>query len=160
LPKAGPAQCEDCSERVTYVVYIQYVIQYLIHSGLHTSSHVHPIAPCTILFLSCSHPVPQAHTLFCAVDPTLQVPLSFLHFTLSGSSHHRMSLHSALVLWTVDKRLNELLVSAMIENEVVDWLQKSLAVRRRKNDRGIPLCLSKYMRLPWSATHSGKSTIL
>jgi hypothetical protein len=61
-----------------------------------------------------------------------------------------MSLHPALVHWTVDKRPNELLVSPMIENEVVDWFQKSLVFRRRKNDRDIPLHLSKYTRFPWS----------
>jgi hypothetical protein len=36
----------------------------------------------------------------------------------------------------------------MIENEVVDWLHKSLVFWHRKNERYIPLCLSKYMRLP------------
>jgi hypothetical protein len=67
--------------------------------------------------------------------------------------------HSAVVAgisqkghWTVNKRLHELLVSPMIENEVVDWLQKSLVFRHRKNDRDISLRLSKYMRLPaWSS---------
>jgi hypothetical protein len=38
----------------------------------------------------------------------------------------------------------------MIENEVVDWLQKSLVFWHDKNDRDIPFCLSKYTRLPWS----------
>jgi hypothetical protein len=104
---------------------------------------------------SCSCPVRPIpccrHILFYAADPTLQVPWSFLHSTLSGNSHHHMSLHSALVHWTVDKRLNELLVSPMIENEVVvDWLQKRLVFRRRKNYCDVPLCLSKYTRLPWS----------
>ncbi len=61
-----------------------------------------------------------------------------------------MSLHSALVHWTVDKRLSELLVSPMIENEVVDWLPKSLGFRHRKNDRGIPLHWSKYTSLSLS----------
>jgi hypothetical protein len=99
----------------------------------------------------CRVPMPcRRHILFCAADPTLQLPLSFLHSTFSGSSHLWMGLHSALVHWTVDTRLNELLVSPMIGNEVVDWLQKSLVFRHRKNDHDIPLCLSKYMRLPWS----------
>jgi hypothetical protein len=38
----------------------------------------------------------------------------------------------------------------MIDNEAVDWLQKSLVFQRCKNDRDIPLCLSKYTRLPWN----------
>jgi hypothetical protein len=99
-------------------VCVQYAIRYLIQSCLHTSSHVHPIAPHA---QSCSCPIPipcRRHILFCAADPTLQVSLSFLHSAFSGSSHRRMSLHSALVHWTADKRLNELLVSPMIENEV------------------------------------------
>jgi hypothetical protein len=61
-----------------------------------------------------------------------------------------MSLHSALVHWTVNNKPNELLVSPMIENEVVDWLQKILGFRRHKNDRDIPVCLSIYTRLLWS----------
>jgi hypothetical protein len=103
---------------------------------------------------SCSCPVPipcRRQILFCAADPTLQVTLSFLHSTFSGSSRRCMSLHSALVHWTVNKRLNELLVSPMVENKVVDWLQKSLVFRRRKNDHDIPPHLSKYMRPPWSS---------
>ena len=37
---------------------------FFLQSGLHTSSNIHPIAPCAILFLSCSYPVPQAHSNF------------------------------------------------------------------------------------------------
>jgi hypothetical protein len=131
-------------------ICIQYVIQYLIQSGLHTSSHVHPITPCAFLFLSCSHPVPQAHSILHCRSHSSGAIGSFLHSTNSGSSHCCMSLHSALVHWTVDKRLDELHVSPMIKNEVVDWLQESLVFRRRKNERDIPLRLNKYMRLPWS----------
>jgi hypothetical protein len=102
---------------------------------------------------SCCCPVPipcRRHILFCAAYPTLQVPSSIIHSTFSGSSHRCMSLHSALVHWTVNKRLNELLVSPMIENEVVYWLQKSLVFLRCTNDRDIPLRLGKYTRFPWS----------
>ena len=69
-PKVEPAQYDDCFERVTYVC-IQYVVQcffsfpffFSLQAGLHTSSNIHPIAPCAILFLSCSYPVPQAHSI-------------------------------------------------------------------------------------------------
>jgi hypothetical protein len=68
LSKVKSEKCDDCSKQVTSVC-IQWVIQYLIQSGLHTSSHIHSIAPmrncpaCAILFLSCSHPVLQAHSI-------------------------------------------------------------------------------------------------
>jgi hypothetical protein len=141
-----------------------HACMYSIHYSIFDSVRPVPMSTPLPHAQSCSCPVPipcGRHILFCAAGPTPQVPLSFLHSTFSGSSHHCMSLHSALVHWTADKRLNELLVSPMIENEVVDWLQKSLVFRRRKNDRDIPLHLSKYTRLPYgAATHSGKSTIL
>jgi hypothetical protein len=63
---------------------------------------------------SCSCPVPilcPRPIFFCAAGPTLQVPFSFLHSTFSGSSHHHYTG------WSI-YRLNELLVSPMIENEV------------------------------------------
>ena len=84
---------------------------------------------------SCPVPIPCSRRIFCAAGPTLQVPLSFLHSTFSGSSHYCMSLHSAWSSAKVGctgrliKRLNELHVSPMIENEVVDWLQKSFYPR-------------------------------
>jgi hypothetical protein len=128
-------------------------MRYLIFDSVWSSYQFPCPSHCPICKLVPVLPVPircRRHILFCAADPTLPVPLSCLHSIFSGSSHRCMSLHSALVHWTVRKRLNEPLVSPMIENEVVDWLQKSLVFRHRKNDHDIPLCLSKYTRLPWS----------
>jgi hypothetical protein len=86
--------CDDCSEQVTYDVCIQYVIQYIWFS---------------LVFIPVPMSIPLPHILLCAAYLTLQVPLSFLHSTFSGSSHCCMSLSSALVYcWTVYKRLNEL----------------------------------------------------
>jgi hypothetical protein len=117
LPKTEQAQCDDWSKRVTYVC-IQYVIQYLIQSGLHTSSHVYPIAPCAIVFLSCSHPVPQAHSILrCRSHSSGAIVLLTFHILSKQPSLYKPSFSIG----------HQLLVSPMIENEVVLASEKVLS---------------------------------
>ena len=105
-PKVKPAQCDNCPEQVTSVC-IQYIIQCLIQSGLHTTSHVHPIAPCAILFLACfCYPVPQGHTLRCRSHSSGAIVLLTFHVLreqpLSYEPSFSMVISWSWVHWTVD----------------------------------------------------------
>jgi hypothetical protein len=136
-------------------------ILYLIQSSLHTTSNVHSIAPYTIFFLSCSHPVPQAHSILrCRSHSSGAIVLLTFHilreqplpYEPSFSICHQLKL-GALDAGRLIKRLNELLVSPMIENEVVLASEKFLS-QDRLTRSSTKLQCHRHLRHPLSRIDS------